>query len=60
MKVKAPFIDEISGLAIIKMLDGNTYNTMLLKLKFMPNTATLHIVNDGPDTTIFNWRKCWE
>ena len=35
IKVKAPFIDEISGLAIIKILDGSTYNTMLLKLKFM-------------------------
>ena len=32
-KVKAPFIDEISGLAIIKILDGSTYNTMLIKSK---------------------------
>ena len=29
IKVKAPFIDEISGLAIIKILDGSTYSTML-------------------------------
>ena len=41
IKVKAPFIDQISGLAIIKILDGSTYSTMLLKLKFMYNTATL-------------------
>ena len=32
IKVKAPFIDEISGLAIIKILDGSTYRAMLLKL----------------------------
>ena len=53
IKVKAPFIDEISGLAIIKILDGSTYSTMLLKLKFMCNAATLDIVNISPDTTIF-------
>ena len=34
IKVGAPFIDEISGLAIIKLLDRNTQNTMMLKLKF--------------------------
>ena len=34
IKVEAPFIDEISGLAIIKILDGSTYSTMLIKLKF--------------------------
>ena len=34
IKVKAPFIDEISGLAIMKILDGSTYSTMLIKLKF--------------------------
>ena len=53
IKVKATFIYEISGLAIIKILDGSTYSTMLLKLKFMHNAATLDIVNNGPDTIIF-------
>ena len=53
IKVKAPFIDEISGLTIVKILDGSTYSTMLLKLKFMCNTAMLDIVNNGPDTIIF-------
>ena len=53
IKVKAPFIDEISGLAIIKILDGSTYSTMLLKLKFMCNEAMLDIVNNVKDTIIF-------
>ena len=53
IKVKAPFIDETSGLAIIKILEASTYSTMLLKLKFMHNAATLHIANNGPDTIIF-------
>ena len=53
IKVKAPFIDEISGLAIIKILDGSTHSTMLLKLKLMHNAAMLDTVNNGPDTIIF-------
>ena len=32
--IKAPFIDEISGLAIVKMLDGGTQNKLLIKFKF--------------------------
>ena len=34
IKVEAPFLDEISGLAIIKVLDKNAQNIMMLKLKF--------------------------
>ena len=45
IRVKAPFIDEISGLAIVKILDGGTHNTLLIKLKFMWNNAMLDIVN---------------
>ena len=53
IKVKAPFIDEISDLAIIKILDGNTYSTMLIKLKFTCNTAILDVVNNGTETIMF-------
>ena len=53
IKVKAPFIDEISGLAIIKILDGSTYSTMLIKLKFTHNAAILDIVNNDAGTIIF-------
>ena len=53
IKIKAPFIDEISGMAIIKILDGGTYSTLLVKLKFMCNKAVLDIVNRGKDTMIF-------
>ena len=52
VKVKAPFIDEISGLAIIKIIDGGTYNTLLIKLKFACNKAILDIKNTGKDTMI--------
>ena len=53
IKVKAPLIDEISGLAIVKILDEGTHNTLLLKLKFMQNRAILDITNRGTDTIIF-------
>ena len=50
IKVEAPFIDDISGLAIIKILDESTYSTMFIKLKFTCNTAILDIVNNGTET----------
>ena len=53
IKVKAPFLDEISGLAIIKIPDGSTDSTMLIKLKFTCNAAILDIVNNGMETKIF-------
>ena len=53
VKVKAPFIDEISGMAIIKILDGGTHSTLLIKLKFTCNKDVLDIVNKGKDIMIF-------
>ena len=35
VKVRASFIDEILGLAIIKIIDGGTNSTLLIKLKFI-------------------------
>ena len=53
VKVKAPFVDEISGMAIIKILDGGTHSTLFIKLKFTCNKAVLDIINKGKDTMIF-------
>ena len=47
VRVKAPFADEISGMAIIKILDSSTYSTLLIKLKFTSNKVVLDIVNKG-------------
>ena len=46
-----PFIDEILGLAIIKIIDGGTYSTLLIKLKSTCK-AILDIKNAGRDTMI--------
>ena len=35
IKIEAPVLDEISGLAIIKLLDKSTQSTIMLKVKFM-------------------------
>ena len=53
IKVKAPFIDKILVLAIVKMLDGGTHSTFLIMLKFTRNKAILDIKNKGTDTMVF-------
>ena len=50
VKVKAPFVDKISGLAIFKIIDGSTYTTLLVKLIFMCNKAVLDIKNTRKET----------
>ena len=54
VKVKAPFVVEISGLAIIKIFDGKTSSTLSIKLKFTCNKAILDIRNVGKDTMILS------
>ena len=53
IKVKAPFANEISAIAIVKMLDGGTHSTLLIKLKFTRNKVILDITNKGTYTMIF-------
>ena len=57
VKVKAQFVDEISGLAIIKIIDRRTNSTLLIKLKFMCNMAVLDIKNAGKDTMTSNSKE---
>ena len=57
IKVEAPFIDGISGLAIIKILDKNAQNIMMLKLKFTQNLAILDMINSSLDTVIFDLKE---
>ena len=54
VKVRALFLDDISGLGIIKIIDRKTNSTLLIKLKFMHNKAVLDIKNAGKDTMILN------
>ena len=54
MRVRAPFVDDISGLTIIKIIEGKTNSPQLIKLKFTCNKAVLDIKNAGKDTMILN------
>ena len=54
VKIDAPFSDGISGLAIIKMLDKSTQSVIMLKAKFMRNTAVLDMMNSISDILILN------
>ena len=47
IKIEAPFIDEISGLVIVKMLDKKAQSTLMLKLKFVRNTASFDVTNSS-------------
>ena len=54
IKIRAPFLDEISGLAIIKLLDKSTQSVIMLKVKFMQNTVVLDMTNSNFETLILN------
>ena len=53
IKIESPFIDKISGLEIVKMLDSKAQNTKILKLKFLQKLATLDVTNSSLETVIF-------
>ena len=53
IKIEAPFVDEISGLAIVKMLDTKEQCTVVLKLKCVWNQALLDVTNNTQETVIF-------
>ena len=55
MKVEAPFSDEISSLALIKLLDKLMHSVMVLKVKFVQNMAMLDMANNSNlETLILN------
>ena len=54
IKIEAPFVDEISGLAIVKMLDSKEQHTVVLKLKCIRNCASLDVTNNTQETVIIN------
>ena len=51
--VEAPFIDELSGMAMVKILDIKEQTTNMIKLKFIQNKAKLKITNKTHETINF-------
>ena len=54
VKIEAPFIDEISGHVIVKMIDNKGRCMVVLQLKFVRDCASLDIVNNTQETVIFD------
>ena len=51
--VDAPFVEELSGMAMVKILDMKMQTTNMIKLKFIRNKAVLKIKNKTHKTIIF-------
>ena len=54
IKIETPFVEEISGMAVVKMLDEKEQVTVTLKLKFRRNRVTLDVTNNTQETVIFD------
>ena len=52
--VEAPFVEELSGMAIMKVLDMNKHVPSRMKLKFIRNKATLKITKNTSETVTFD------
>ena len=51
--VEASFIEELSGMAIVKILDMKEQTTNMIKLKFIRNKAVLKITNKTHENVTF-------
>ena len=57
IKIEAPFINEIAGLAIVKMLDSRVQCMVVLKLKVIRNKASLDVINNTQGTVILDLKE---
>ena len=51
--IEVPFIEELSGMAMVKILDMKEQTTNMIKLKFIRNKAVLKIANKIHETMTF-------
>ena len=52
--IETPFVEEISGMAIVKIIDNGQKMPMMIKLKFICNKAMLDITNNTREILIFD------
>ena len=55
--IEAPFIEELSGMAVVKILDMKKQTMNMIKLKFLRNKAILKITNRTEETVTFGWTE---
>ena len=53
--IEAPFVEYLSGMAIVQILDMNEQVTNMIKLKFIRNMVILKITNNTHETVTFEW-----
>ena len=51
--IEAPFVEELSGMAMVKILDIKAQTTNMIKLKFIRNKAVLKITNKMHESVTF-------
>ena len=51
--IESPFVEELSGMAVVKSLDMKEQATSKIKLKFIRNKAVLKITNKTHETLTF-------
>ena len=56
--LEAPFVGEISGMVITKMLDIKEQKTLTMKLKFIRNRSTFTVTKSTHETVTLTQRKC--
>ena len=52
--IAALFVEEISGMTIVKIIDQGQKTLVMLKLEFVRNKATLDRTNNMRETSIFH------
>ena len=55
--IEAPFVKELSGMAVVKILDMKEQATNMIKLKFLRTKAVLKITNKTHENVIFGWTE---
>ena len=55
--VGVPFIEELSGMAIVNILDMKEQATSMIKLRFIRNKVVLKITNKTQETVTFGWME---
>ena len=54
IQIETLFVEEISGMAIVKIIDQQQKMPIMLKFKFIRNKAMLDIMNNSRETIIFD------
>ena len=55
--IEAPFVEELSGMAMVKILDEKEQTTNMIKLKFIRNKAVLKVTNKTHESVTFGKTK---